>query len=63
MNPLESITQPCPWCSELVTFEIDTTFSEQEYFEDCTVCCSPIQVIIRVPTSGDPEVEFHRDNE
>lgn len=63
MNPIESVTQYCPWCSESITFQIDTTISDQEYIEDCTVCCAPILVQIRVPFSGTPEVELHRDNE
>ena len=63
MNPVETFTDLCPWCSESVTFEFDTTFAEQEYIEDCSVCCAPILVKIRVLDEGDPEVELHRDNE
>ncbi len=63
MNPLESITQSCPWCSAEISLEIDTTFADQEYIEDCSVCCAPIVVKVSVPEMGQPEVELHRDNE
>ena len=32
----------CPYCWESIYFEIDTSISEQEYVEDCHVCCNPI---------------------
>ena len=63
MNPIETIDDLCPWCSASVSLDIDTTFDDQEYIEDCGVCCSPILVRIRVPEMGTPEVELHRDNE
>tara|TARA_B100001027_G_scaffold30732_1_gene18272 strand:+ start:1997 stop:2140 length:144 start_codon:yes stop_codon:yes gene_type:complete len=31
-----------------VYFEIDTSVSEQEYVEDCHVCCNPILLRISV---------------
>ena len=40
----------CPYCWEQVTMLVDTSISEQEYVEDCEVCCNPIA--IHVATSG-----------
>ena len=41
----------CPYCWESIYFEIDTSVSEQEYVEDCHVCCNPI--LMRVNFFGD----------
>ena len=40
----------CPYCWESIYFEIDTSISEQEYVEDCHVCCNPI--LLRVNFFG-----------
>ncbi|MCX7546606.1 CPXCG motif-containing cysteine-rich protein [Xanthomarina sp. F1114] len=37
----------CPYCWETVSMLLDSSQSEQEYIEDCEVCCNPIQVLIK----------------
>jgi hypothetical protein len=38
-------TVVCPWCAEPVTIALDPGGgAEQEYVEDCQVCCQPWQV-------------------
>lgn len=32
----------CPYCGELIELVIDTSVEDQEYIEDCSVCCRPI---------------------
>ena len=34
----------CPYCGEHIELLIDTSITEQEYVEDCEVCCRPIVV-------------------
>jgi hypothetical protein len=36
----ESVT--CPYCWERIVIAVDTTVPEQQYVEDCSVCCGPI---------------------
>ncbi len=36
----------CPNCGEVITIVIDTSITEQQYTEDCFVCCSPIIITI-----------------
>ena len=36
----------CPNCGEVITIVIDTSIAEQQYTEDCFVCCSPIIITI-----------------
>ena len=37
----------CPYCGEPIELLIDTSITEQEYVEDCEVCCNPIEVDYR----------------
>ena len=34
----------CPFCGEPITILIDASAGDQDYIEDCQVCCRPIQV-------------------
>jgi hypothetical protein len=61
MNPLESVELLCPWCSEPINLLVEVIEPEQEYTEDCPVCCSPIQVQVNVGAQGDPEVSVERE--
>jgi Cysteine-rich CPXCG len=37
----------CPHCGEVFPLQIDTSQAEQTLIEDCTVCCRPINLMIR----------------
>ena len=38
----------CPSCGEAVALAVDTSAGdEQEYTEDCAVCCRPMDVFVR----------------
>ena len=39
---LEEKLAQCPYCWESIYFEIDLSEPNQEYVEDCQVCCNPI---------------------
>lgn len=32
----------CPYCWETISMLFDPSVSQQEYVEDCEVCCNPI---------------------
>lgn len=54
----------CPYCGETFITLIDPSVDEQEYIEDCQICCNPIVFEVRVDTiSGDFNVTIRRDNE
>jgi hypothetical protein len=38
----QSVT--CPYCWERIGVAVDTSVPEQQYVEDCSVCCRPIVV-------------------
>jgi hypothetical protein len=45
---LEEVIVDCPSCGEAIALEVDTFGGdEQEYVQDCSVCCRPMDVFIR----------------
>ena len=44
---IEPIEVECPYCGEPVTLTVDTSVPEQSYFEDCVVCCRPMEVYVQ----------------
>ena len=34
----------CPYCWEEISMLLDTSITEQQYVEDCEVCCNPIEI-------------------
>lgn len=52
----------CPYCGESIDIIVDTSVDEQQYIEDCSVCCRPIE--LEVTVSGDvATVAVKRDDE
>jgi DNA-directed RNA polymerase subunit RPC12/RpoP len=44
----------CPSCGEEVVVPVDASAGdEQEYVEDCPVCCSPVMLQVRVKPDGE----------
>lgn len=47
----------CPSCGEEVIVPIDTSAGrDQEYVEDCPVCCAPVLLQVRVGEDGGIDV-------
>jgi transposase-like protein len=56
-------TVVCPYCGEESTILIDQSAGdEQQYVEDCQVCCKPWQVVVTA-AGGDVEVEVRAAGE
>lgn len=43
----------CPYCHSNFGIEIDHTAGSQDYYEDCQVCCNPIQLFIHLDADGE----------
>ncbi len=57
MNLLQDLVEiQCPYCGELVQIVADCSVSDQEYIEDCAVCCKPINLKVLVNEEGMPIV-------
>lgn len=41
---LEEAQVDCPYCWERLTLLLDLSVPEQEYIEDCQVCCQPMNI-------------------
>lgn len=53
---LEAVVE-CPYCGESIEITLDPgSGSEQEYVEDCEVCCQPWQVSVHYDDTGHAEV-------
>jgi hypothetical protein len=35
----------CPFCGEPLSILLDLSIPEQDYIEDCQVCCRPIRIV------------------
>ena len=45
----------CPHCGEMIELVVDPS-ADQEYIEDCQVCCCPMMVCVLATQEGRPEV-------
>ena len=53
----------CPYCGEMISVLIDDSLPEQNFVEDCRVCCRPIVLNVPVDSSGDIAVVATAENE
>jgi hypothetical protein len=53
----------CPYCGELIEMLVELAARRQDYIEDCSVCCKPMQVHIFVDADGELHVDAHSDDE
>jgi hypothetical protein len=45
---IEEMPYTCPHCGEPVSALVDTSVEQQDYIEDCEVCCRPIRLVVTV---------------
>lgn len=60
---LESVSLFCPYCGEDIELLVDGSAGDQEYIEDCWVCCRPISVSLVVDGRGEIEVYLSAEND
>ncbi len=63
MNRLISKHINCPYCDETIELVIDCSISEQEYIEDCEVCCRPINLFVAVGENNNVNIVSKHENE
>ncbi len=37
----------CPYCWEEISMLLDPSIKQQNYVEDCEICCNPIEVTLQ----------------
>jgi len=53
----------CPYCGENISVLIDSSEANQEYYEDCSVCCYAILFNTFEDESGHTKLVIKRDDE
>jgi hypothetical protein len=62
MSGLETVAVGCPYCGEPIELLVDAADAEQQYVEDCEVCCNPMEVRVGPGSRGVPVVEVFRQD-
>ena len=52
----------CPYCGERISVLVDLSVPHQNYIEDCSVCCRPMELQIWVE-DGECYIEAQSDSE
>ena len=63
INQLIEVAVQCPYCWESFTLLIDGSVQNQEYIEDCEVCCRPIDFVVQMDDGDQPLVEARLQHE
>lgn len=53
----------CPYCGEALEVLIDPGDADQQYIEDCQVCCKPINFLVSEGFDGELNVNVYSDDE
>ncbi len=60
---MEEFIIACPYCGESIELLVDGSIEEQEYYEDCSVCCSPILCVQSIGEEGKTKLIVKKDND
>lgn len=63
MAQLIEQTIGCPYCGENISILVDDSLPEQQYVEDCQVCCRPIVLDVTADESGGVVVAARAEND
>lgn len=53
----------CPYCGERIEIVVDASAGDQDYIEDCQVCCRPISVQVWIGADDDVHVNVAGEDE
>lgn len=62
-GPLLEQQAHCPYCDAPLTLLIDESAGDQQYTEDCHVCCQPILVNVTTDMDGDLSLYLQQEND
>ena len=50
---LETRNVTCPYCWAGFEATVDRSAGEQDYYEDCPVCCNPVRFVVHLDGDGE----------
>lgn len=53
----------CPYCGERLELLVDPSGGDQNYTEDCQVCCQPMVVRVAYDDPDSPRVDVMREDD
>lgn len=53
----------CPYCGESISILVDGSVEEQQYVEDCEVCCRPMDIRVEALENGSLRVDVRSEND
>ena len=59
---MDELMIDCPYCGESYTTLVDASAGDQDYIEDCEVCCRPIEIHLEITVDG-PVLYAGRDDD
>jgi transcription elongation factor Elf1 len=62
MGNLHEEEVTCPYCGESIVVLVDPSDMDQEYIEDCQVCCRPINFSVTSDSNGELSVLAYRED-
>lgn len=62
MSLQDEVDIDCPFCGESITVLVDTSPGNQQYVEDCQVCCSPILLNVEIDDMQNVQVFAQQEN-
>jgi hypothetical protein len=63
LNQLTKKSISCPYCGEAIRILIDSADLDQQYIEDCQVCCRPITFLVSESLNGELTVAVYSEDE
>ncbi len=64
MDMLEEYSITCPYCGEMISLSVDCSSGSNDFIEDCSVCCQPIELHAVINTDGQlASLAARRDDE
>jgi hypothetical protein len=63
MSEVVEVFIQCPYCGESISVIADNSVPEQQYTEDCQVCCRPIVLSVVSDLDGGVSVQARSENE
>ncbi|MCW8808121.1 MAG: CPXCG motif-containing cysteine-rich protein [Rhodanobacter sp.] len=57
------LTVECPCCGESIEVLVDPSAGDQQYIEDCQVCCRPIVMTVSVDDDGEVQLDARAEDD